>query len=360
MRAGDIPPSSNENVEYLRAYLDYAERGQSALAIDLGSSGLGPESPFEESVIKTILAWGYTVEPQVGAAGFRIDVGVRHPARPGVFALGIECDGYQYHSAPAARDRDRLRDQILRGLGWQLHRIWGTAWYRNRLDEEERLRAAIESAINAPADGRIGSDDRHLPRPVVGTEPVEHYDAPSWTTEYVSADVAPLPRWIDPSDDGSQYNMTDAVTAIATIEGPVHIDVVHQRLRDAWGIGRIGYKIRDNIDKAIRLSKDDVVRIGDVIDRIGRPVDRVRTPSRFVFRKADHVDYSELRLAVKLLLRDTGTAPKAELVTATARIFGWTRTGADIRNRMDEVIDRLVTDDEITDVAGQLSLSSDV
>jgi hypothetical protein len=356
VRAGDIPPSANENVEHLRAYLDYAERGQVALAIDLGSSGLGPESPFEESVIKKIRAWGYTVEPQVGAAGFRIDMGIRHPAHPGVFALGVECDGYQYHSAPAARDRDRLREQILRGLGWRLHRIWGTAWYRNRQLEEDRLHAAIEAAINAPADSRIKADDHILTRRSVETAQAENYETPSWTTEYTVAGVKPLPRWIDASESGSHHHMTDAVLAIATVEGPVHIALVHQRLRGAWGIGRIGSKIGENIDRAIRLSKDTVVRNGDFIDRKDRPIDRVRTPNS-VLRKVDHVDYGELRLCVGLLLRDAGTTAKTELITAVARIFGWTRTGTDIKSRMDGVIDQLVADNEITDDEGQLSLS---
>jgi hypothetical protein len=356
LRAGDMPPSANENVEYLRAYLDYAERGQVALAIDLGSSGLGPESPFEESVLKRIRAWGYTVEPQVGAAGFRIDMGIRHPAHPGMFALGIECDGYQYHSAPAARDRDRLREQILSGLGWRLHRIWGTAWYRHRLLEEERLRAAIEAAINAPADGRINTDTHAMPRRTVETAELENYQIPSWTTEYTTTGIKPLPRWIDPSDAGSYDSMIDAVLAIAIVEGPVHIAVVHQRLRDAWGIGRIGSKISENIDRAIRLSKD-VARNGDFIDRKGRRVDRVRTPGGVV-RKVDHVDYGELRLCVALLLRDAGATATTELVTAVARIFGWTRTGADIKSRMDEVIERLLADDEITYEKGYLSLSA--
>ncbi len=54
MRAGEIPPSTNENVEYLRAYLDYADRGQSVLAVPYSSTGLDPESPFEESVLTTL------------------------------------------------------------------------------------------------------------------------------------------------------------------------------------------------------------------------------------------------------------------------------------------------------------------
>ena len=148
-------------MEYLRNYLDYAERGTTRLAIPYSSTGLEPDSPFEESVIKAIQGWGYTVEPQVGAAGFRIDIGVRHPAYPGMFAIGIECDGYQYHSAPAARDRDRLRDQVLTGLGWTLHRIWGTAWYRNRGQEETRLQQAIECRHRRTRTGPQHEDAAH-------------------------------------------------------------------------------------------------------------------------------------------------------------------------------------------------------
>jgi hypothetical protein len=110
-------------VRHFKRYLDYAARGVAALALD-GSTGGDVESPFEESVVKTIRAYAHEAVPQVGAAGYRIDIGVRHPDQPGVYALGVECDGYMYHSSRTARDRDRLREQVLVGLGWRLHRIW--------------------------------------------------------------------------------------------------------------------------------------------------------------------------------------------------------------------------------------------
>ncbi|NEU72761.1 hypothetical protein PI95_009325 [Hassallia byssoidea VB512170] len=44
----------------------------------------------------------------------------------------IECDGAFYHSLPTARDRDRLRQQVLERLGWKIHRIWSTDWFRNK------------------------------------------------------------------------------------------------------------------------------------------------------------------------------------------------------------------------------------
>jgi very-short-patch-repair endonuclease len=135
------------NVNHLKRYLDFAERGIAALAVDLTSVEGAPESPFEEEVLKTIASWGFDVSPQVGQAGYRIDMAVRDPAKPGRYVLGIECDGAAYHSSLVARDRDRLRQEVLEGLGWRLHRIWGPAWYRSPQNTKDELRKAIERAL---------------------------------------------------------------------------------------------------------------------------------------------------------------------------------------------------------------------
>ena len=344
MRAGEIPPSTNENVEYFRAYLDYADRGQQVLAVPYSSTGLDPESPFEESVLTTIQGWGYIVEPQVGAAGFRVDIGVRHPAYPGMFALGVECDGYQYHSAPAARDRDRLRDQILTGLGWRLHRIWGTAWYRDRATEEQRLRAAIQEAIDAPLEGRtkkVPSIERHI----VETEEADWDSTPTWAVPYRCAKPHRLPRWADPGELGNHLHMVDAINALGEAEGPIHLDIAYERLREWWGIGRIGHNIRAAIDLAIKRA--NVIREGDFLVAPGNTVSEVRTPTGICSRKAEQIHADELALAVVMLLRDVGGAGRAEVIQSVARLFGWTRTGVIVDRRMSEVIDRLVRDDQV-------------
>ncbi|MEU8021021.1 DUF3320 domain-containing protein [Micromonospora haikouensis] len=353
IRAADIPLSENENVRYLAGYLDFAERGPAALALDLGPSGRGTDSPFEDSVIDVIRSWGYQVEPQVGAAGYRVDIGVRHPLYPGVFALGVECDGAMYHSAPAARDRDRLREQVLRGLGWNLHRIWGTAWYRNRRQEEGRLHAAISAAINAPIRGRLTHLEYEVERPVVET--TEFIDAvPDWTEPYQKAEVNRLPYWVDPSDPSSRYDMQQSVEVIAAVEGPLHVDVLRQRLRDAWGIGRFGSRMRANLDAAIKLAH--VTRTGDFVDVPGRVVTAVRLPTDEVQRKVEQVADDEMKLAVVRLLESGGTVAREELLTVIARMYGWGRLGAEITGRLRALIGRMVADGTVTDDPAGLSL----
>lgn len=344
MQAGQIPPSTNENVEYFRAYLDYAERGSRTLAVPYSSTGLDPESPFEESVLAVIRGWGYTVEPQVGAAGFRIDIGVRHPAYPGMFAIGIECDGYQYHSAPAARDRDRIRDQILSGLGWRLHRIWGTAWYRDRSTEEARLRSAIEDAIAAPLSNRT-KPAPVIDRPIVETEQAVTDVAPTWTAEYRLAPVSRLPRWVEPGESGNHLHMVDAIQRLVETEGPIHLDVVYERLRKWWSIGHIGSNIRHNISLAVQRAH--VVQDDDFLMLPGSEVEEVRTPTEQAARKAQQVHLDELGLAAIRTVRDVGAVTRTELVQGVARVFGWTRTGSTVEQRVNEAIDRIIIDGKV-------------
>lgn len=338
IQASDIPETvTTEGVRHLRRYLDYAARGMSALALDTSTGG-DAESPFEESVIGVIRSWGYEVTPQVGTAGYRIDIGIRHPDHPGAFALGVECDGYQYHSSRAARDRDRLREKVLRGLGWQLHRIWGTAWYRDRHGEEYRLRIAIEKAITTPVRGLLA--DAAAPpehsHPVIETTPATFEQVPAWTRPYVIATVPHLPNWVDPSEPSSPHHMIPAILAVVATEGPVHITVLHERLRDAWNIGRIGPRIRENIDTAIRYA--DVLRDGDFLTAAGPISADVRTPTQSCRREITQVHNFELAVALVRLVQDAGGVSQDELTTKVARLYGWARRGPDITARMHALI----------------------
>lgn len=191
-----LRPSASESFEHFARYLKYAKYGPVVLAQDTEDGEAEPESPFEESVLDVLRGWGYTVQPQVGVAGYRIDLGVRDPLQPGRYALGIECDGAMYHSSKAARDRDRLRESMLTGLGWTLHRIWGTDWYRNRAEAETRLRTAVERA--AARSVSVAPQPSAVPEPVPAAVPQDTLTAVPTPRRpeprrKVSA-VAPLPE----------------------------------------------------------------------------------------------------------------------------------------------------------------------
>lgn len=337
MEHTQIPFSTNQNVEYLRRYLEYAAVGMPALGITASMTGLDTESPFEDSVLTTIRKWGYTVEPQVGAAGYRIDLGVKHPDLPGKFALGVECDGYQYHSAPAARDRDRLRDSILTGLGWTMHRIWGTSWYRHRDQEEARLKQVIESAVSGEVETGPRRPKANIEHPEVITEVVDPGELPTWIRPYRAADRIRLPWGADPSDADSIPLMRNALIALVEAEGPVHEKVVHSRLRDWWDVRQIGRLIKRNIEEAV--SRSPISYSGDFMYLGDLDVDYVRAPSVETARSVDQVHPQELALAVHLVVRDAGFAEREEVVRQVGRAFGWSRTGDQIAYALGEAIE---------------------
>ena len=130
MNAADIltTADSKKGLRALRAFLDYCEKGHLHQNIITHKA---PDSDFEIAVMDALAQYGYQCEPQVGVNGFFIDIAVKNPYREGHFLLGIECDGATYHSAKSVRDRDRLRQEILENLGWEMYRIWSTDWFKN-------------------------------------------------------------------------------------------------------------------------------------------------------------------------------------------------------------------------------------
>lgn len=145
--------AKNAGLYALKEYLYYAQYREISSKIENIKKF---DSPFEESVFKFLESEGYEVHTQVGCGRFRIDLAIVDPKKTSnqKYVLGIECDGATYHSSKVARDRDRLRQIILEGdkksnpgLGWIIHRIWSTDWWRHRDAAKVRLIDAIRAQI---------------------------------------------------------------------------------------------------------------------------------------------------------------------------------------------------------------------
>lgn len=132
-----------DGTKALRNYLEYARTGS---LTTIEETDREPDSDFEVSVMEMLKMRGYEVTPQLGVAGYRIDIAVKHPNAPGSYLAAIECDGATYHSALSVRDRDRIRQEILESLGWRgrIWRIWSTDWFRTPRQETEKLISFLE------------------------------------------------------------------------------------------------------------------------------------------------------------------------------------------------------------------------
>ena len=143
----DLKRTQSRGARLLRSYLDFAERGPEAMAAEIREQGNRDfESDFEREVARALEAEGLDVRRQVGCGTYRIDLAIVDPDRPGRYVLGIECDGATYHSSVTARDRDRLRQEVLEDLGWTICRVWSTDWVRDPRRQIERVLRAFQAA----------------------------------------------------------------------------------------------------------------------------------------------------------------------------------------------------------------------
>jgi transcription elongation GreA/GreB family factor/very-short-patch-repair endonuclease len=190
-----ITPNTKLGVKALRDYLVFAERGRISDIDDPGRiTHREPDSDFEIAVADALKKKGYNCEPQIGVERYFIDIGVYHPDLPGMFILGVECDGAPYHSGKSVRDRDRLRENVLTGLGWQIHRIWSTDWYQDPDSEIDRLIKRIEI---------LRKSDRESGRSII-VEPEEKVAEPQ-------TEDSPTPV---PSQINNYVEVNDTVTFI--------------------------------------------------------------------------------------------------------------------------------------------------
>ena len=147
MESSQIHPTATSSlgVHALKDYLKYVE----TRSLDTGrQTGRPPDSDFEVVVAEALERHGYQVECQVGVANYFIDLAVVHPKQPDLYLLGVECDGATYHSARAARDRDKYRQSVLENLGWEIYRIWSTDWFENAEAETRKLVEHLKSIIS--------------------------------------------------------------------------------------------------------------------------------------------------------------------------------------------------------------------
>ncbi|MCL4465481.1 MAG: DUF3320 domain-containing protein [Chloroflexi bacterium] len=255
----DLGRTRARGVEVLKRFLKYAESGSLDLPMP---SEREVGSPFEAAVASRLRSKGYRVDHQVGTTGFFIDMAVVDDEAPGRYVLGIECDGASYHSARSARDRDRLRQAVLEALGWRIHRIWSTDWFRNPEREFQKLEGAIEAArlslrtgSSRPADfppaDPVTEIERSAPRPPAAKPfDVQPYAKATIKITGYRANLHEVPA----------RRMAEWIVKVVSVEAPVHEDEVIRRIAEGAGVQRIGHRI----EEAFKRGVQSAVRSGAV------------------------------------------------------------------------------------------------
>lgn len=143
----DLRRSSANGVACLKSFLEYAEKGRSALVYSSAATSR-PIDGFVKEVASELRRSGFDVRTNIGCSGYRVDIGVVNPENGADYILGILCDGYGYSASKSARDREIIQTGILESLGWKITRVWSTEWWNDKEEALRRLTTEIQATIS--------------------------------------------------------------------------------------------------------------------------------------------------------------------------------------------------------------------
>jgi hypothetical protein len=369
LTAADLDPGRTHSlgVRALRTFLGYAQTGRLEGKAPSMVDGI-PVSSFETAVGEALEAAGFQVDAAIGSEGCRLDLGVTAPERPGRYVLGVLGDGPSYLAATSARDRDRLRPQVLEGLGWRLVRAWAPEWHRDPLAARQRLLAALGAPETAePASTGESQVNELPPSPVEDAPP----DIPEQQLAETNGEQATTPgatpyRLAELGDVLAGQDLVaapiesliSAVSEVVKVEGPVQTAEVTRRIADAAGLKRLGPKAQETIESAMDLA----VEQGEVHGRgeflwptdLREPVVRDRSNLPSGSRKLDLVAPEEIVMAVQIVVRDAfGMEPDA-IPTAAGRLLGFQRMSEEMKSRVAEVVETMTRERRLISRGGHL------
>ena len=354
----NLAATASRGAKLLKDFLAYAEHKR--LDSSIISAVNETDSPFEREVFQELERRGLSLIPQVGVSGYKIDFGVLDNAAQGKFICGIECDGVAYHSSQTARDRDRLRQQVLEARGWEIHRVWSTDWFKDRKGQIERLlgliensrtRARQESEQETERQTFLETESEHQAREFLGDlgeaeiiDALENLEQ----KEYVRPIVEPYQMAQIDIDFNFQSLLEATTQQIAKVimttverEAPIHVKDIFTRTSAAWG-QKAGSKITARIMEVLQLLEQakHIEMRGEFVWEIGSKV-RVRSRNNIPI-PVERIAPEEIREAIVLILCDGHKFTKPNLINEVRAMFGFSRTGGSLQKIIEQAVSSLL------------------
>jgi hypothetical protein len=277
----------------------------------------------------------------VGVSRFRIDLGVVHPNKPDEFILGIRCGGDSFREARTARDRDILQDSVLKGLGWNITRVYPMDWYENSEKETERILSLINELVSGKSpeeEPKAVNEKKIMSFEVAAADSTDEkktgakrsYEFAKLAQKSLSSEEFQMPK--------NRRKIRDDIANMIETEAPVSVGYLFRRILTAYGLR--------NGAKNIAIMDALVTDLGYHVEDEGgelfiwkdknhmETVDYYRCDSGDMSRETKEIPMIEVIAAVKETVEKNVSIPSEELPKEVAKAFGFQRTSQNLTDKV--------------------------
>jgi hypothetical protein len=135
------------------------------------------------------------------------------------------------------------------------------------------------------------------------------------------------------------------VLEIVKVEGPIHEELLAERLKEVNGVSRLGPNVQRNIDRARAFlqRQGDVEEVNPGFLRIaGSRLETFRLPGDGVQRPLAWIAGEEIELAVLHIVEDQFGCQRSALRKAIGELFGFERAPVGLTEAVETAVDRLI------------------
>ncbi|MDE7158373.1 MAG: hypothetical protein K2N74_02260, partial [Clostridiales bacterium] len=222
----DLHKTSSKGVAGLKAFLEFAERGRTTLAVK--SSQVRSGAGIGKFIAAELSSYGYECRVDVGASDFKIDVAVVDPKNKHRFILAVVCDGVNSFSV---KDRNLLQVQSLKRGNWNVVRVNSVSYFNNPKREMKRIKDVLDRLTGA--EKKSGEQLLKYAKP---------YRAVKTTASETAAFIT------GGENDAAIYARLKEIVAT---EEPISRAFLKKRCLASFGIAKSGAKVETRLDALI-------------------------------------------------------------------------------------------------------------
>lgn len=340
----DLSRTSAEGVAGLKAFLQFAEKGQLTFRPEDVQETLNKQH-LSTSISKKLEEKGLEVKCNIGTSGFKVDIGIVHPDKPQQYILGIVIDGYYYFNAHTTNDREVVMPSVLNALGWTIHRIWTMDWHEN---SNTIIDSIVEKVKNLQIQPEI--EEVKIVNPVVkpDIEPIKSIPIEVATNNIISKQKPYLAASLTSNSSANSETIFEfqnrntikqQIQLLVDTEAPISKSLLYKKVLQAWNTSRAGARLDKHLEGIIKeMNVLETNHHQSFYWNNNTTLDYYRS-NDIEKRNMEDIAPEEVMVALEEVVTNNLSIEEDELLRYLARTFGFAKVGKQIDTLLRYAID---------------------